>query len=214
MTVKPTQTRTMRQAQILGLPLLMASMLVGCSKHPAPDEIDLYQYLKPEKNDVVLYNVRWPSTGKIHGDRIYQVRGNEFVVTYLNNAGKKISETTYRAQGNKITYVSAGPLGPSEGALKRYIKLQEPVASEGMWKGLRMTNAQLQYDGAANAIVSQRNCIMIQGQPGPDVIDHSKTAISFRVLCQGIGTVTGGAFVDGKGQLATELVSVEYAPAK
>lgn len=210
MTIKLIRTRTVRQAQKLGLPLLMASMLVGCSKHPAPDEIDLYQYLKPEKNDVVVYNVRWPATGKVHGDRIYQVRGNEFLVSYLNNAGEKVSEYTYRARGNKIEFVSVGPLGARKGSINRYIKLNERAGIGGD----RLVNAKLQYDGAANAIVGQRNCIMLQGEPGPDVIDHSKTAISFQVLCQGIGPVTGGAFVDGKGQVGTELVSQQFAPAK
>lgn len=196
------------------LTVLTALTVTACSKRPAAGEIDLYQYLKPEKNDVVLYNVRWPATGKVYGDRIYRVSGNSFVITYLNHAGNTVSEVTYRADGDEIDYVHQGPLGKTEGSLTRYIKLQEPVATSGMWQGLRMVNAGLQYDGSANAIVGSRNCIMLQGAPGPDVTDHSKTAISFRILCQGVGDVTGGAFVDGKGQVAAELVSLQYAPAK
>lgn len=192
------------------LAALTALTVAGCTKHPAPDEIDLYQYLKPEKDDVVLYNVRWPSTGKIHGDRIYQVQGNKFTVTYLNNVGKKVSEYTYQVRGDEIAYTAEGLLGKSKGKFKRYIKINEPAGKSG-W---RLVNAKLQYDGSANAIVENRNCIMLQGEPGPDVIDRTKTAYGYEVLCQGVGSVFGGAFVDGKAGIATELVSLEYAPAK
>lgn len=185
------------------------SILTSCSKDPTKDEIDFYQYMKPDKNGVYLHNFIFAETGITKADRIYKVSDNKFSITYLKSNGDTLSEMDFEASGDKIKYVHTGPMGINKGHLKRYINQYEKPGEKFYQQEL--INTSLKYNGLGSKVVGNSNCIQLQGSPSPDVIDHKKTAITFSAYCKGVGLVMSGASIDGVAQVGIELVSSETA---
>lgn len=183
------------------------SILTACSKHPTEDEIDFYQYLKPDKNGAYLHNFIFAETGITKADRLYKVSGNKSSIMYLKSNGDTLSEIEFEASGDKIKYVHTGPMGVKKGYLKRYIKQYEKPGETSYQQEL--VNTSLKYNGLGSKVVGNSNCIQLQGDPGPDVIDNKKTAITFSAYCKGVGLVMSGASIDGIAQVGIELVSSE-----